>query len=70
MSDIVSLFDGQHSPWAMFALGAVGMLVAMTLLRLVRRIRRLIWTAALLATASGMGAGGGWMFLDALKTWR
>lgn len=58
------------SPLLMVVIGAVGVLIALALLRLVRRIKRLIWTAAILAAAGGAGTGGGWAFLDALKTLR
>ena len=58
------------SPLLMVVIGAVGVLIALALLRLVRRIKRLIWTAAILAAAGGAVTGVGWAFLDALKTLR
>lgn len=68
-----SLLDAagiDNSPLLMVVIGAVGVLVALGLLRWLRRIKRLIWTAAVLAAAGGAGTGGGWAFLDALKTLR
>ena len=56
-------------PRVALVLGAVGMFAAMSLLRLLRSVRRMIWTAAVLTTAGGMGAGSGWMVLDALRLW-
>ena len=70
MSSFDSLFtDGQASPVLIVALGAVAVLVALSLPRLLRRIRRMIWTAAVLAAAGSAGAGGGWAVLDGLTTW-
>ena len=57
-------------PRVALVLGAVGMLVAVSLLRLLRTVRRMIWTAAVLTTAGSMGAGGGWVVLDAIRLWR
>jgi len=60
---------GTLDPRLTLGLGAVGMFVAMSLLRLLRSVRRMIWTAALLTTAGGVGAGSGWAVLDALRLW-
>ncbi|MGJ6127375.1 hypothetical protein QN239_32875 [Mycolicibacterium sp. Y3] len=64
---IESVLAGHGDPIVLVALGAIGMFVALALLRFVRRVRRMIWTAAVLAAASGAGASGGWAVLDALK---
>ena len=58
----------ETSPALMVALGAVGVLVALALLRLLRRIKRMIWAAVVVAAAGGAGTGGGWAFVDALTT--
>ncbi|WP_241473884.1 hypothetical protein [Mycolicibacterium neoaurum] len=60
----------QTNPILMLALGAAGILAAITLLRFLRRVKRMIWTAALLAAAGGAGTGGSLAFLDAVTTLR
>lgn len=68
MAELLNLVGAQSSPIVMLVIGAVAMLIAMTLLRLLRRIRRMIWTVTVLAAASGMGLGGGWAAFDGLTT--
>ncbi|MEX7469100.1 hypothetical protein AB4Z39_05235 [Mycobacterium adipatum] len=68
MAELLNLVGAQSSPTVMLVIGAIAMLIAMTLLRLVRRIRRMIWTVTVLAAASGMGLGGGWAAFDGLTT--
>lgn len=68
MAELLNLIGAQSSPIVMLVIGAVAMLIAMTLLRLLRRIRRMIWTVTVLAAASGMGLGGGWAAFDGLTT--
>lgn len=68
MAELLNLVGAQSSPIVMLVIGAVAMLIAMTLLRLLRRIRRMIWTITVLAAASGMGLGGGWAAFDGLTT--
>lgn len=69
MSDTLDWLTGQGNPAVMLAIGAAAVFVAMALVRLIRRVRRLIWSASLLLAAGGMGAGGGWTFIDALNRW-
>lgn len=68
LTDLRGLAGIGTSPMLMVVLGGVGVLVALSLLRLLRRIRRMMWTAAVLTAAGSAGAGGGWAFLDALRT--
>lgn len=70
MTELLNSAGIENSPLLMVVIGAVGVCVALSLLRLLRRIKRMVWTAAVLAAAGSAGTGGGWAVFDALKNLR
>jgi hypothetical protein len=67
MPDLLNLIGTHHSPTAMLILGAIGMFIAVALLRLLRRVRRKLWIATVLVAATGTGASSSWATLDGLS---